>query len=270
MKKFIITAAVCSLIVIALKTVALFQFNNRELVYTLLSIALFTLGGFALKLIAPKMSRKRFFKFRFFSAADFKLVIHMTVLVICGGFLINLLTITLFDVFGSPIPSNALYQFDSNNIWISVLTVAVIPAIFEELFFRGAVLSSLSSEKTIMAILVSSVFFAVVHGSLYFFFSNFFAGVIFTLMIYLTESVFASITAHFFNNILSYIIFVYSNRLMTVGFDSIVVWILVLLLLIALYNTVGAIEKKYTDELKLGRPLINEGELIWEKRKEKE
>jgi membrane protease YdiL (CAAX protease family) len=194
----------------------------------------------------------------------------MTVLVITGGFLLNLLTITLLEFSGVTVPSNAFSQFDSGNIWISVFTVAVIPAIFEELFFRGAVLSSLSTEKTFLAILVSSLYFAFVHGSIYYFLSNFFAGAVFSLMIYLTGSIFASVTAHFLNNILSYILFVYSSRLMTVGFDNVVIWLLALLFLIALYNTVGAIAKKYKEDLKIDRPLVNEGELIWEKRKGKE
>jgi hypothetical protein len=57
---------------------------------------------------------------------------------------------------------------------------------------------------------------------------------------------------------------------MTVGFDNVVIWLLALLFLIALYNTVGAIAKKYKEDLKIDRPLVNEGELIWEKRKGKE
>ena len=270
MKRFLLTAGVCTFIVTVLKVVSVFHFENRELIYTALSIFLFISGSFVLKLIAPRMSRKKFFKFQFIKNSDFKLVIHMTALVISGGFLLNLLTITLLELLGKIVPANAFSQFDSANIWLSVFTVAVIPAIFEELFFRGAVLSSLSSDKTIMAIFVSSLFFSIVHGSLYYFLSNFFAGIVFTVMIYITGSIFASITAHFFNNILSYMLFVYSNRLMTVGYDSFVIWALVLIFLIALYNTVGAVVKKYKEELKLDRPLINEGELIWEKRKEKE
>ena len=53
-------------------------------------------------------------------------------------------------------------------------------------------------------------------------------------------------------------------------FDALVVWLLLLMFLVSLYNTIGAIAKKYKEQLKLDRPLINEGELIWEKRKEKE
>ncbi|MBQ6051842.1 MAG: CPBP family intramembrane metalloprotease [Clostridia bacterium] len=270
MRRFLITAVICTFIVAVLKTISFFNFENRELVYTLLSVSLFIIGSVVLKLVAPKMSRRKFFKFQFIKNTEFKLVIHMTFLVISGGFLLNLLMITVLESFGVNVPSNAFSQFDSQNIWISVFTVAVIPAIFEELFFRGAVLSSLSSGSAMMAILTSSLFFSLVHGSLYYFFSNLFAGVVFSLMIYLTGSIFASMTAHFANNILSYILFVYSNRLTTVGFDNVVVWLLVLLFLVALYNTVGAIAKKYKEALKVDRPLINEGELIWEKRKEKE
>ena len=222
-----------------------------------------------MKLTSPKMSRKRFFRLQFFQNDDFKLLWHMTFLVISGGFLINLLTITVLDLFGTTVPNSSFAMFDSENMWLSVVTVAVVPAIFEELFFRGAVLSALSTERTIMAILVSSVFFAAVHGSIYYFVSNFFAGIIFTLMVYITGSLFVSIIAHFLNNILSYVLFVYSSRLTTVGFDAIVVWGLAFIFLVALYNTVGATAKKYKEKLKLDRPLVNEGELLWEKRKEK-
>lgn len=269
MKRIILTAGVCSVIAVVLKTVSFFDFSKRELIYTGLSIGLFILGSIFLKATSPKISRKRFFRLQFFQNDDFKLLLHMTFLVISGGFLINLLTITVLDLFGTTIPNSSFAMFDSDNIWLSVVTVAVIPAIFEELFFRGAVLSSLSSERTIMAILVSSVFFAAVHGSIYYFVSNFFAGVIFTLMVYITGSLFSSMIAHFLNNILSYVLFVYSSRLTTVGFDAIVVWGLAFIFLIALYNTVSATAKKYKEKLKLDRPLVNEGELIWEKRKEK-
>ena len=88
-------------------------------------------------------------------------------------------------------------------------------------------------------------------------------------MVYITGSLFVSIIAHFLNNILSYVLFVYSSRLTTVGFDAIVVWGLAFIFLVALYNTVGATAKKYKEKLKLDRPLVNEGELLWEKRKEK-
>ncbi|MBO5036598.1 MAG: CPBP family intramembrane metalloprotease [Clostridia bacterium] len=269
MKRFILTASICAFIVVVLKVFSFFDFESRELVYTALSIGLFVLGSIFLKITGPKMSRKRFLKLQFFKNQDFKLLLHMTVLVITGGFLINLLTITVLDLFGTTVPVSSFAMFDSDNMWLSVLTVAIVPAIFEELFFRGAVLSSLSSEKTIMAILISSVFFAAVHGSIYYLVSNFFAGIVFSLMVYITGSIFVSMTAHFLNNILSYVLFVYSNRLTTVGFDAVVVWVLIFVFLVALYNTVGATAKKYKDELKLDRPLVNEGELLWEKRKEK-
>ena len=270
MKRLLITASLCALIVIALKSLSVFDFQNRELVYTVLSVLLFVIGGFFLKLTGPKMSVRKFFKLQFFRSSEFKLMIHMTALVISGGFLINLFTITVLDYLGSSVPASSFTTFDSDNIWLSILTVAVIPAIFEEFFFRGAVLSSLSNEKTVIAILVSSIFFAAVHGSIYYFLSNFFAGVVFTLMAYLTGSLFVSMTAHFMNNVLSYVLFIYSSRLTNVGFDALVVWLLLLMFLVSLYNTIGAIAKKYKEQLKLDRPLINEGELIWEKRKEKE
>lgn len=269
MKRIALTAGICTFIVTVLRVVSVFEFDNRELVYTALSVALFLSGSLILKATTPKMSRKKFFKLQFLKSIDFKILLHMTFLVISGGFLINLLTITVLDFFGTTVPNSSFAMFDSDNILVSILTVAVVPAIFEELFFRGAVLSQLSYEKTIIAVLVSSVFFAAVHGSIYYMFSNFFAGLVFTVMVYLTGSVFSSVTAHFFNNILSYVLFVYSSRLTTVGFDSFVVWLLVLVFLLALHNTLGTIVKKYKEQLNLDRPLVNEGELLWEKRKGK-
>jgi len=269
LKRIIITAGVCAFIVSALKILSLFSFGYRELIYSAVSIVLFTVGGFVLKILCPKLKLKKFFHFRQIHKEDIKLLIPMTVFVISGGFLLNYLTIILFGSLGISIPSSSFESFTTDNIWLSVLTVAVIPAVFEEIFFRGAVLSVMSKYKTIVAVTVSALFFAIVHGSVYYFFSNLFAGIVFSVMLNVTDSVYVSMISHFLNNILSYLLFEYSTRMTTVGFNDIVIWLLGFICIFSLFGSFGAIIAKYKAKLAAERPLINEGGLNWEKRKGK-
>lgn len=51
------------------------------------------------------------------------------------------------------------------QLWLALITSALIPAIFEELLFRGLLLPSLEPLGKRRAILISGCFFALLHGS---------------------------------------------------------------------------------------------------------
>ena len=269
MKRILITALVCAVIVTTLTVLSVFDFGYRELIYTLVSIGLFVFGSIFLKLLTPKVRAIRFFKFFPLQKGDFSVLLSMTFLVISGGFLFNLLTIWLLGFFGVAVPAGEYTWMSTDSLWLSIMTIAVVPAISEEIFFRGAVLAALSKEKTVAAVLVSSLFFAIVHGTWYYFLSNFYAGIVFAIMIYVTNSIFVSMTAHFINNIMSVMLFVYSNRLTVVGLDSVMIWLLIFVFLVSLYFAVGACAKRLSVNVKSEKPIINEGELLWLKEQEK-
>jgi membrane protease YdiL (CAAX protease family) len=101
-----------------------------------------------------------------------------------------------------------------NHQIIIILCMALIPAIGEELFFRG-VLQKILSEKIDyhVAILVASLLFSLFHFELVAFFYRFLFGVILGYLYYYTKNIFPSMLLHFVNNFTSIIALNYAPNL---------------------------------------------------------
>lgn len=82
-----------------------------------------------------------------------------------------------------------------------VLTLAVMPAVFEEVLFRGLILGGLDKVKPYIAILFSAAAFALYHGSLAQFFYQFFYGAGLAWLSVRAGSALPSAIAHFINNL---------------------------------------------------------------------
>lgn len=80
------------------------------------------------------------------------------------------------------------------------ITFALLPAILEEMFFRGVLLNSLSKQKPIVAVLVQALCFAVYHCNLSQFLYQFIYGVALGLLAINCKSTLPCIIAHFINN----------------------------------------------------------------------
>ena len=270
MRKILPPLILCVIIVVTLRVLSLFSFDYSQLVYSAVSIVLLLGGGIILRLFSEKKTKMiRFFKLRFVKRKDMSIVFWMAATVISGSFLLNILSLDMFEALGFDVEGNMLAAYDMKNMWLSLLILAVIPAVTEELFFRGATMSVLSKEKTAAAIFISAALFALVHGSLYLIFSSFFAGIVFGITVYLTDSIYAPMLTHFINNIMAYTLFTYSNMLSDAGFDDTIMFVTVLVFLISVYGAISVTAKRYKKELNEKKPIINEGEIIWEKRKEK-
>lgn len=85
---------------------------------------------------------------------------------------------------------------------ISLIMIALLPALFEETFFRGGMQNLLTrSIKTPwVAILITSIVFSLIHISYYGFLARVCLGVVLGFIYYYSRSLWLSITAHFFNN----------------------------------------------------------------------
>ena len=87
------------------------------------------------------------------------------------------------------------------NIWALLLMVAVLPAICEELAFRGFLLSGLRRMKnTTLAILVSSLFFGIAHQLLQQSIAAFVVGLLIGYMSIKTKSIFPCMLYHLIHN----------------------------------------------------------------------
>jgi len=83
----------------------------------------------------------------------------------------------------------------------AVLIVAVMPAFFEELFFRGLIFSNYRHVEIKKACLMTGLFFGLAHMDLQQFAYAFIMGIIFCYFVYRTGSIFSSMLSHFTINL---------------------------------------------------------------------
>ena len=87
---------------------------------------------------------------------------------------------------------------------ISLFVMGLLPAISEEMLFRGGLQNYLTraTKNPWLSIIVVSILFSIVHFSVYGFLVRFFLGIVLGYIFYATGNLWLSITAHFFNNAL--------------------------------------------------------------------
>ena len=85
---------------------------------------------------------------------------------------------------------------------IGLFIMAFFPAMFEEVFFRGAVQNLFTKwwRNPLLAILVTAFIFSLIHMSIYLFLSRMLLGFVLGLMYYKTKNIWVNIVAHFINN----------------------------------------------------------------------
>ena len=90
--------------------------------------------------------------------------------------------------------------------WVALILIALVPAVCEELAFRGFILTGMRQpsggqrERRWRAIVVSSLFFALAHGILQQQISAFFLGLVLGYIAYQTQSVWPAVLFHLTHN----------------------------------------------------------------------
>jgi sodium transport system permease protein len=88
----------------------------------------------------------------------------------------------------------------SAPLWLVWLVIAVTPALCEELFFRGLVLTGLRRLGFWPAIVTCALLFGVAHSSVYRLLPTFFIGLLLSWLVWKTGSIWTGIVAHALNN----------------------------------------------------------------------
>jgi uncharacterized protein len=85
---------------------------------------------------------------------------------------------------------------------MAVVIMAFFPALFEEVFFRGAVQNLFVKwwKQPLLAIIITSLLFSLIHASVYLFLSRAILGFVLGLMYYKTKNIWVNVIAHFLNN----------------------------------------------------------------------
>ncbi len=92
---------------------------------------------------------------------------------------------------------------------LNIFIIAIIPAIGEELLFRGAIqkLITAITKNYHISILITAFLFSAMHMQFFGFFPRFFLGIIFGYLVVYGKSIWLSIAAHFTNNFTAFIIY---------------------------------------------------------------
>jgi uncharacterized protein len=99
------------------------------------------------------------------------------------------------------------------QFFTGVFIVAFLPAMFEELLFRGVMQNLFIRwiKKPVLAIVIVSLLFSLIHASYYLFISRFVLGYVLGLMFYYTKNIWVNIFAHFMNNLMALSTLFYYN-----------------------------------------------------------
>lgn len=137
-----------------------------------------------------------------FKINKFNVILCVLISVVCVLGLFNF--ISIFDIvfekigftyYGTNLPINNFGWF-----LLNVLLLGILPAIFEELIFRGVIFNGLRKKGFWFACLISSALFACVHLSVWQSVYPFIMGVILCLVAEKTGSTVYSMIVHFSNN----------------------------------------------------------------------
>jgi membrane protease YdiL (CAAX protease family) len=97
-------------------------------------------------------------------------------------------------------------SFLLSNTWpgflVNILMMAIIPALGEELLFRGLLIRLFRewTKDVHVAIFISAFIFSAIHMQFYGFFARLMMGVMFGYLLYWTGSIWVPILVHFINN----------------------------------------------------------------------
>ncbi len=116
------------------------------------------------------------------------------------------------------------------GLCINIFVIALIPAIAEEVLFRG-VLQRIFSDKygVHRGIWLSAIIFSAVHFQFYGFVPRMFLGVILGYIVHYSSSIFPAILAHFTNNLISVLVayFLGAEMLENTGYlDAQMLWVI--------------------------------------------
>jgi membrane protease YdiL (CAAX protease family) len=105
--------------------------------------------------------------------------------------------------------TNALLKMNNfGDFLMAFTTLAILPAIGEEMMFRGVMMKMAAkrSRSIGMPILITTILFTWMHSNIYGMLSIFIAGCLLAIIYYLTSSLWCSILAHLINNGLQIVI----------------------------------------------------------------
>ncbi len=138
---------------------------------------------------------------------SFKKLKFTHMLYIIFGFLLMYGLDNLYDMFAPPTLNETLIdeEFEDVPYHLALISIAIIPPITEEIICRGLIIRVLFRNHLFLGLIVSSIFFALIHESdtLIGYLPYFYSGLIFGYTYLKTKRLEVPILIHFINNLLA-------------------------------------------------------------------
>ena len=255
---------VLSLIMCAVLTVlGLFDFPYKEIVISIVGVALFAGASYLLKKLSPDSSYKKFFGMKMVLFRDIGAILGCLFVLAFGAFMLNSLADAFYGFVGINITKHTV-ALTNGNYAVLMITAVLLPAVYEEFFFRGALQSFMTEKSEIFHVVWGAFLFTFMHGLDPYFLTTFFAGLVFGLVVKLTGSVYAAIALHFINNILSYALSYYSDILSEIELTGLMIYFAGLVFLIAVYFILSVTIRKNRKNLKRAGRKSADGGSSWQ------
>jgi membrane protease YdiL (CAAX protease family) len=175
----------------------------------------------ALRLRAPRAAQLPFLIFAFF-------------MLLSGAMLLSILCKGTSSLGNS---ATAFEAAEAGGFWRVIgmgVVLAVLPALLEEFFFRGIVALEYERRGAIRAVLMSALLFALCHFDIHNLPVYLFSGALFTLVLFATDSLIATMLLHVVYNVVSLFGQRYLNALYDfTGSLELFIFLLVLLFLVS-------------------------------------
>ena len=169
---------------------------------------MFLLPVFLFSAIQKQKVKKTLIDFGFAKLSGFSILISVLIGVFC--YFLNLSIASFFGTIirlcgyeTTPAVASSAADYSLLSFFIQVLTVAILPAICEETTHRGLLLKGFSSLGIKKAIIISSLFFGLMHLNINQFFYATVLGFIIALTVIISKNIIPAIIIHFMNNFLS-------------------------------------------------------------------
>ncbi len=127
------------------------------------------------------------------SVAD---IIAAIVLTFAIGPMTSLMSLIMAMFFPNVVSADLAVAYQS-PLWTSIVSICVIPAVCEELIFRGIIFSGFKNLSLKKACVMGGLIFAIAHFDPQQLLYTFAVGVLFCYIVYRTKSIFPTIVSHF-------------------------------------------------------------------------
>ncbi len=156
-------------------------------------------------------------RIRKLSLRDGVYVVLITLLIYPIAVLLNTLVMLFLSLFGSLNIPQVPTPTDPRQYILYLFIIAISAGICEEIFFRGFLLRSFEGVSYKFAILFTAILFGIFHFNIYNLGATVLFGVVFGYLVLVTDSIWAGIIGHIFNNAFAVSLGFAVNRINEIG-----------------------------------------------------